>query len=242
MKNQLRSIRFTKFQIFVHIAAIIPLVWLVLDYFTDNLTFNPIQAVTLRTGRAAIILLVFSLACTPINTLFGFRQAIKVRRALGLYAFMYASIHFIIFLGVDYRFDLRLIFEEIVTKRYIIAGFLAGLILLPLAITSTKGWMKRLGIRWKKLHKLVYIAGLLAVAHYIWVVKSDYRLPLVIGAVLVFLLIARIPSVRKLLANLNISRRLKGINSSLVNRSRNNIQTRKDRSERYVSRTNEMEI
>ncbi|MCJ7660885.1 MAG: sulfoxide reductase heme-binding subunit YedZ, partial [Anaerolineales bacterium] len=181
MKNLLHSLRFTKFQIFVHIAALTPLAWLILDYFTDNLTFNPIQAVTLRTGRYAIILLVLSLACTPINTIFGFRQAIKVRRPLGLYAFMYASIHFMIFLGVDYRFNLGLIFEEIITKRYIIAGFTAGLILLPLAITSTKGWMKRLGIRWKQLHKFVYIAGLLAVTHYIWVVKSDYRLPLAVG-------------------------------------------------------------
>lgn len=241
MKYQLRFPRFTKIQIFVHLAALTPLVWLFLDYLTDNLTFNPIQAVTLRTGRYAIILLVLSLACTPINTIFGFRQAIKARRALGLYAFMYASIHFMIFLGVDYRFDLGLIFEEIVNKRYIIAGFTAGLILLLLAITSTRGWMKRLGIRWKQLHKLVYIAGLLAVTHYIWVVKTDYRLPLAIGVVLVLLLIARIPLVRKYLANQNISRRLKGIFSNRVKRSRNNIHREENPSERNIYSINEME-
>jgi sulfoxide reductase heme-binding subunit YedZ len=219
MRKRFHFPRLTKFQLFVHIAALIPLAWLIYDTLTDNLTFNPIQAATLRTGRYAIILLVLSLACTPINTIFGFRQAIKVRRALGLYAFMYAGIHFLIFLGVDYGFDLGLIFKEIITKRYIIAGFTAGLILLPLAITSTKGWMKRLGIRWKQLHKLVYIAGLLAVTHYIWVVKTDYRLPLSIGLILVLLLIARIPSFRKYLANLNISRRLKAYTSNRIRHS-----------------------
>lgn len=241
MKNLLHSPRLTKFQIIVHIAALIPLAWLIVDYFTDNLTFNPIQAVTLRTGRYAIILLVLSLACTPVNTIFGFRQAIKVRRPLGLYAFLYASIHFMIFLGLDYRFNLGLIFEEVITKRYIIAGFSAGLILLPLAITSTKGWMKRLGIRWKQLHKFVYIAGLLAVTHYIWVVKSDYRLPLAVGVFLVFLLIARIPTVRKYLANLNISRHLKGIFSNRVKRAQNQIPREENRSQRNTFSTKEIE-
>ena len=241
MKNLFHSPRLTKFQIIVHIAALIPLAWLIVDYFTDNLTFNPIQAVTLRTGRYAIILLVLSLACTPINTIFGFRQAIKVRRSLGLYAFLYASIHFMIFLGVDYRFNLGLIFEEVITKRYIIAGFTAGLILLPLAITSTKGWMKRLGIRWKQLHKFVYIAGLLAVTHYIWVVKSDYRLPLAVGVFLVFLLIARIPTVRKNLANLNISRRLKGIFSNRVKRAQKQIPREENRSQRNTFSAKEIE-
>lgn len=211
MKEHISLPKFTKFQIFVHLAALMPLAWLVFDYLTDNLTFNPIQAATFRTGRYAVILLVLSLACTPINTIFGFRQAIKVRRALGLYAFMYASIHFLIFLGIDYRFDLRLIFEEIVGKRYIIAGFSAGLLLLPLAITSTKGWMKRLGIRWKQLHKLAYLAGLLAVAHYIWVVKSDYRIPLAVGVIVVLLLVARIPKVRKYLANLSAKNKMKAL-------------------------------
>lgn len=241
MKYQLPSLRFTKFQIFVHLAALTPLAWLVLDYLTDNLTFNPIQAVTLRTGRYAIILLVLSLACTPINTIFGFRQAIKARRALGLYTFMYASIHFLIFLGVDYRFDFGLIFEEIVNKRYIIAGFTAGLILLLLAITSTRGWMKRLGIRWKQLHKLVYIAGFLAVTHYIWVVKSDYRLPLAIGVVLILLLITRIPLVRKYLANQNISPRLRGIFPNRVKRSRTNMLREENRSQKTIYSTKEME-
>jgi sulfoxide reductase heme-binding subunit YedZ len=110
----------------------------------DNLTANPIQAITLRTGKAAIVLLVLTLSVTPINTLFGFRQVIKVRRALGLYAFLYAGLHFAIFIGLDYVFDLELIIEAIFDKPFALVGFLTGLILIPLAITSTKGWMKRL--------------------------------------------------------------------------------------------------
>lgn len=191
---------FTKFQILVHIAALIPLMWLIWDYFMDNLTANPIQAVTLRTGKTALVLLVLTLAVTPISTLFGFRQVIKVRRPLGLYAFMYASIHFAIFIGLDYVFDLELILEAIFEKPFALVGFFTGLILLPMAITSTKGWMKRLGRNWKRIHWLIYLAGLTAVLHYAWAVKSDIRQPVAFGVLVVMLLIARIPVVRKFLS------------------------------------------
>ncbi|UCF27811.1 MAG: sulfoxide reductase heme-binding subunit YedZ [Chloroflexota bacterium] len=188
--------RFTKFQAAVHIAAWIPLALLVFNWFTNNLTFNPIQALELRTGKYALVLLILALACTPLNTVFGFRQAIKVRRALGLYAFMYASIHFLIFIGLDYQFDLILLQEAIFEKRYAFVGFAAGLILLALAVTSTRGWMKRLGRTWTRLHKLVYLAGILVIAHYVWLVKSDIRIPLLYGALVLTLLILRIPAVR----------------------------------------------
>lgn len=191
---------FTKFQILVHIAALIPLMWLIWDYFLDNLTANPIQAVTLRTGKTALVLLVLTLAVTPISTLFGFRQVIKVRRPIGLYAFMYASIHFAIFIGLDYVFDLELILEAIFEKPFALVGFFTGLILIPLAITSTKGWMKRLGKNWKRIHWLIYLAGLTAVLHYAWSVKSDIRQPVAFGVLVVMLLIARIPVVRKFLS------------------------------------------
>lgn len=188
--------RFTKFQAAVHIAAWIPLALLVFNWFTNNLTFNPIQALELRTGKYALVLLILALACTPLNTVFGFRQAIKVRRALGLYAFMYASIHFLIFIGLDYQFDLILLQEAIFEKRYAFVGFAAGLILLALAVTSTRGWMKRLGRTWTRLHKLVYLAGILVIVHYVWLVKSDIRIPLLYGALVLTLLILRIPAVR----------------------------------------------
>lgn len=188
--------RFTKFQIAVHIAAVAPLVVLAGAALTDNLTVNPIQAATLRTGKTAMVLLVLSLACTPANTVFGFTQAIRVRRALGLYAFLYAAVHFFIFLGVDYGFDVGLIWLDLADKRYILVGAAALLILTPLAVTSTKGWQRRLRKTWKRIHRWVYAAGLLVMLHYAWVQKSDIREPLIWGAVLGLLLLLRVPAVR----------------------------------------------
>jgi sulfoxide reductase heme-binding subunit YedZ len=141
-------------------------------------------------------LLVLSLACTPINSVFGFKPVLRVRRALGLYAFMYVSLHFLIFVGLDYGFDLALIREAVLEKRYALVGFAAFLILLPLAVTSTKGWMRRLGRLWKRLHRVVYLAALLAVLHFVWLVKSDVREPLIYGAVVGVLLVLRITRVR----------------------------------------------
>ena len=189
--------RFTKFQAAVHIGALLPLIWLLYNWSIDNLTFNPIQALELRTGKFALVLLILALACTPLNTVFGFRQALKVRRALGLYAFFYAIIHFLIFIGLDFQFDLTLLQEAIFEKKYAFVGFAAGLILLSLAITSTKGWMKRLGRTWTRLHKFVYLAGILVIVHYVWLVKSDIRVPLLYGALVLLLLILRIPYVRR---------------------------------------------
>ena len=207
MTTRLPTFRFTKFQIFVHIAALVPLVILIIDALRGNLTFNPIQEATLRTGKTAMILLVLSLACTPANTVFGFTPAIKVRRALGLYAFLYALIHFSIYIGVDYGFDLRLIWLELSEKRYVLVGFAAFLILLPLAITSTKGWQRRMKKNWKKLHKWVYAAGILVMFHFIWVQKSDIRQPLAYSAVLALLLILRLQPVRTRVVNFRTSRR-----------------------------------
>ena len=188
-----------KIQILVHVGALIPLAWLLWDYLRDDLTANPIQAITLRTGKAALILLILALAATPVNTVFGFRPAIKYRRTLGLYAFFYASLHFLIFIGLDYGFNLKLIYGAIFEKRYALIGFAAGIILFALAITSTQGWKRRLRKNWKRLHRLVYLAGILVVVHYVWLVKSDIRVPLAYGAVVILLLIARLPEVRKFL-------------------------------------------
>jgi sulfoxide reductase heme-binding subunit YedZ len=194
--------KFTIFQAAVHIGALLPLILLIINWSQDNLTFNPIQALELRTGKYALILLLLSLACTPINTIFGFSQVLKVRRPLGLYAFLYASIHFLVFIGLDYQFDLVLLQEAIFEKRYALVGFAAGLILLALALTSTRGWMKRLGRTWTKIHKFVYLAGILVIIHYVWLVKSDIREPIIYGSILLFLLIARIPYVRKKLSRI----------------------------------------
>jgi sulfoxide reductase heme-binding subunit YedZ len=119
-----------------------------------------------------------------------------VRRALGLYAFLYASVHFAIFVGLDYGLDLDLIPQAIFDQRYVVVGFAAGLILLALAITSTKGWQKRLGRTWTQLHRLVYLAGVLVIVHFLWLVK-DIREPLRYGALLALLLALRLPPVRR---------------------------------------------
>jgi len=210
--------RFSPFQIFVHLASLVPLALIVYLSLTDGLTANPVQALTLRTGKAALWLLVLSLAATPMNTLFGFRQAIKVRRALGLYAFLYASLHVIVFFYVDYALDFALILQDVGSKRYVIIGAATFLLLLPLALTSSRGWMKRLGKNWKRLHKLVYLAGVLAVVHYVWLVKSDIREPLAFGLAVGLLLLARVPSVRRPLSNLHMQMRgrLRNLRASQV--------------------------
>lgn len=184
-------------RIITHIGALSPLALLIWDYWRDQLTVNPIQEITLRTGKYALVLLVLSLACSPISTVFGFKRVLRLRRPLGLYAFMYVSLHFLTFVGLDYGFDWTLLREAIFEKRFALVGFAAFLILLPLAITSTKGWMRRLGKLWKRLHRWVYLAALLAVLHFVWLVKSDIREPLVYGAVVVLLLFVRIPGIRR---------------------------------------------
>jgi sulfoxide reductase heme-binding subunit YedZ len=183
-------------QILIHAAALTPLAVLVWDYALGQLTANPIREITLRTGKTALVLLVLSLACTPAYILFGFKQAIRLRRPLGLYAFLYAGLHGLTFVGLDFGFDLGLIVEEILQRRFVQAGMLAFLLLLPLAITSTRGWIRRLGKNWRRLHRLVYLVALLVVVHFVWLAKGDIREPLLYGALVALLLVVRIPAVR----------------------------------------------
>lgn len=188
-------------KILVHGGALAPLAWLLWTYWQDLFLVDPIREIMTLTGKVALILLVLSLACTPLNTLFGFRQGLYVRRALGLYAFLYAGLHFLTFVGLDYGFDLAFVAQAILDQRYVLAGLAAGLILLALAITSTRGWQKRLGKNWKRLHRLVYLAGILSIVHFVWLVK-DIREPLRYGVVLAVLLLLRIPYVRRAVSDL----------------------------------------
>jgi sulfoxide reductase heme-binding subunit YedZ len=188
--------------ILTHIGALAPLVWLAWQYYNGVFWVNPIQDLTLRTGKPALVLLVLTLACTPVNTLFGWRPALKIRRWLGLYAFGYAAIHFSIFIWLDYGFDPQLLREAIFEKRYALVGFAAGLLMLPLAITSTRGWQRRMGQRWKKLHRLVYLSAVLAVIHYVWLVKADIRPPLTYGAIIGLFFLMRWKPVRQYLVRL----------------------------------------
>jgi len=199
-----RSHSITPTQITLHILGWLPLAVTIFQVMTGNMTVNPIQAVEQRFGRVAVYFLIASLMCTPIVTLTGWREPLKRRRALGLYTFLYAALHVIVFVGIDYGFDLKQIAQLIVEKPFILLGLTAGLILLALAITSFKWWMRQMGKGWQSLHRTVYLAGLIVVLHYamarkanITTLRGDIIQPLLIGILLMILLILRIPSIRR---------------------------------------------
>lgn len=205
----------SRLQIATHILAWLPLAVLILAYLTDNLTINPIQTATQRSGDIAIVLLLLSLACTPLHTIFNIPQLLKLRRPLGLYAFFYAVVHMLTYTGWDYGFDFRLVYASIAEKRYLIVGILALALLAPLAFTSHRWWQKKLGKAWKRLHRLVYLAAGVVVLHVAWAVKGDlFRLqgdiwkPLLAGILLVLFLAARIPPIRKALSGLRRRRKV----------------------------------
>ena len=189
-------------RIAVHATAWILLILLLWRYLSGNLTFNPIQAATQYTGKYALIFLVLSLSCTPLTTFTGSRVFISVRRVLGLYAFFFATIHLIIFTGFDYGFDRALLQEAIFQKPFVIVGATAWIILMILAATSFRWWMKFLGKNWLRIHRFVYLAAPLIALHYAWSLKGDFfRLqgdilqPLLYGIFIGFLLFVRIPPV-----------------------------------------------
>jgi methionine sulfoxide reductase heme-binding subunit len=184
----------------VHILSLLPMVVLVLDALQNNLGFNPVQAVLIRTGRSAVILLLLSLTCTPLHKIFHLPFLKKLRKPLGLYAALYAFLHFAAFAAWDYRFDLSLIWREIIDKPFIFLGLAALIILGILAITSFPYWQRKLGKSWFWLHRLAYVAGALAVTHYLLAVKGDllslqgnYTMPLIAGVVLLIGFGLRLP-------------------------------------------------
>jgi sulfoxide reductase heme-binding subunit YedZ len=174
------------------LAALAPLALIVLDGTRDALGADPIEEVTHRTGKTALILLLCTLAVTPARKLTGWNPLVQLRRPLGLFVFFYGMLHFSIYL-VDQSFDPAFIVEDVVEHPYVTAGFAALLLMVPLAATSTKGWIRRLGKRWVSLHRLVYVVGILAIAHFVWLVKKDVTEPLTYGAVLAILLVLRLP-------------------------------------------------
>ncbi|MBE0685707.1 MAG: sulfoxide reductase heme-binding subunit YedZ [Anaerolineaceae bacterium] len=189
--------KFNRLQWFVHFGSIIPFLVLVWDAISNNLTVNPIQEITQRTGRTAIIWLVLSLACTPLNVIFGLRPFNQVRRPLGLYSAFYASLHFITFLILDYGFNLNLIWQTIIEKPYILLGLSGFLVLILLTFTSTKKSMQKLGKKWNKLHRLVYLASIILLLHFFMALKFINALAIAVAIILVILLSVRIPFIRK---------------------------------------------
>lgn len=175
------------------VGGLIPLILLVTGAFTGGLGADAIEYVTLRTGFATLLMLMCTLAVTPVRRLTGWNWLAPARRTFGLCAFLYVCIHLLIYL-VDQGFAWTYIVEDVVERPYVTAGFTAFLLLVPLALTSTKASIRRLGKRWQKLHRVVYLAAGLGVLHFIWLVKSDLRDPLIFAAVFALLMALRIPA------------------------------------------------
>ena len=185
-KQQLQGLK-----VIANIGSLIPLIWLYIDYYTYNLGVEEVNAAILRTGYPAVFLLVLSLAITPLNILFGWSILGPLKKIFGLYAFMYASLHLLIFAALDYGLEWSAIITEITSRWYATVGFASLLIMLPLAMTSTKWAMRKLGKRWKTLHKGVYVSAILAVYHYILQARNDYTYPATFAVVLAVFLLLR---------------------------------------------------
>jgi sulfoxide reductase heme-binding subunit YedZ len=178
------------------------LIVLAFDYLRDNMGATPIRFVELRTGAAGLLLLVAALACTPVNLVFGWRGATQIRRALGLYAFLYIAIHLLAYALFDGELDTALIWRDLQERRAMPVGLLAFVALVPLALTSTSGWQRRLGKRWRILHWLMYLAVPLSVLHFFWLDRDIKDAPLRYAVVVAVLLAIRLRPVRRAVVRL----------------------------------------
>lgn len=177
----------------VFFLCLIPLGALVWGGFHNGLGANPVEKIQLTTGDWTLRFLVFTLCITPFRKLLNLPDLIRFRRMLGLFAFSYLCIHFLTYLVLDQSFDLSAIWKDVAKRPFITVGFLGFLLLLPLAITSTAGWIRRLGgKRWQLLHRAIYVTAILGVIHYAWLVKSDEHKPLQYAGILAILLVWRI--------------------------------------------------
>ena len=178
--------RLVKFTLFV--TCVVPLSQLAYNYYSDNLTANPIEYITRFTGSWALFILLASLTVTPLRRLTGWHELIKLRRMLGLFAFFYAALHFATYMVLDLFFDFAAIGKDILKRPYITVGFTALMLMIPLAVTSNARMIRRLGKRWQKLHYLAYAVAVLGVVHFYWLVKADIRRPVQYAATLALLL------------------------------------------------------
>jgi sulfoxide reductase heme-binding subunit YedZ len=177
------------------VSALAPAAYLLLGMFVypEWVGANPIEKLTHVTGMTTLVLLLVTLAVTPFRRLTGWNPVIRLRRPLGLFAFFYALCHFCIWFVFDMVFNVTWMLEDIAERPFITVGFAAFVTLVPLAVTSTKGWIRRLGKRWATLHKGIYLAACLGVVHFYWFVKADTRLPLLFAVILVALFALRSP-------------------------------------------------
>jgi methionine sulfoxide reductase heme-binding subunit len=191
--NSILTSKWTKVPIFL--LCLVPLGVLVWQGFHDNLTADPIAYLTHKTGDWTLRFLVITLAITPLRKLLRMPQLIRFRRMMGLFAFFYVCLHFSIWIGLDHFFNWPEMWKDVLKRRFITVGFTGFLLLIPLAITSTAGWIRRLGgRRWQMLHRLIYVTAVLGVIHYYWLVKSDVRKPLFYGFLVGILLAWRLGS------------------------------------------------
>ncbi|HKW96241.1 MAG TPA: protein-methionine-sulfoxide reductase heme-binding subunit MsrQ [Bryobacteraceae bacterium] len=173
----------------VFTLCLAPLAWLAWRGFTDGLGANPIEFITHATGDWTLRFLVITLAITPLRKLLRWPELVRFRRMFGLFAFFYGCLHLMTYVWLDKFFAWGEMIKDVGKRPFITAGFTALVLLGPLAITSTAGWIRRLGgKRWQALHRLVYVSAVAGVVHYYWLVKSDIRLPLFYGALVVLLL------------------------------------------------------
>ncbi|HPE70865.1 protein-methionine-sulfoxide reductase heme-binding subunit MsrQ [Candidatus Competibacter phosphatis] len=172
----------------VFCVSLLPLVWLCWLAWQDRLGANPVETLSHRTGDWSLRFLLLTLAVTPLRRLSGWNWLLKFRRMLGLFAFFYVCLHLGVYLIFDQFFDPSAILEDIAKRPYITVGFAGFLLLIPLAATSTNGMIKRLGRNWQRLHRLVYLIGMLGVVHYWWLVKADISEPLLYAGLLTMLL------------------------------------------------------
>ena len=172
----------------VFCVSLLPLVWLCWLAWQDQLGTNPVETLSHRTGDWSLRFLLLTLAVTPLRRLSGWNWLLKFRRMLGLFAFFYVCLHLGVYLIFDQFFDPSAILEDIAKRPYITVGFAGFLLLIPLAVTSTNGMIKRLGRNWQRLHRLVYLIGMLGVVHYWWLVKADISEPLLYAGLLTMLL------------------------------------------------------
>lgn len=176
----------------VLVGGLVPVATIVLRGIRGELGADPIAQALNQLGLMALVFLIAALACTPLKTLTGVTWPLRIRRMLGLFAFFYASLHVATYVAVDQRFDWQAIFDDVTKRRFIYVGLTTFVLLVPLAVTSTNGWVRRLGFAgWKRLHRLAYLATILAVVHFTWRVKKDLREPLAYATVLAALLLVR---------------------------------------------------
>jgi methionine sulfoxide reductase heme-binding subunit len=177
----------------LYLAALMPLAWLLFALLTGRVMGDQVKFMQHVTGDTILTCLMLTLSVTPLRRLTGWNEIIRVRRLIGLTAFWYACLHLTTYLVFDQSLSMSEILKDIVKHPWVLVGFTAFLCLVPLAITSTTGWVRRLGgKRWQRLHRLVYVAAAAGVLHYLWLVKKDVRLPLLYGAVLLVLLGSRV--------------------------------------------------